>query len=519
MKAGDFADIVLSRDLLAARYRNGEFVHFTRQERIVLSRLLDNPGRLLRRDALVAAISDERDGRFNDRHIDFLINQLRRKLGDNVKAPRFIQTQYGEGYVWVGNASGDALYEPVERLLTIGPVYGIAAAGADALVRQLSSAIEVHFGERAAELGLFAQRAVSSQNQTYSLELGLHHDGEKLKAALVLRQAATVLDTFRLEASENAITPEPAAVARAIESTMWTRSALPTDRVEGTPTERPAWLKLHDAGMLLGSTTATWRTNAARLTEARQANPDDPQLDLLWALNLYTRLMQCLPAPHEAMIPRDEWREIEDEIEAIALRSLPKVGHLPMMQLAVAKLLMFINRGYLHMARRIADDVLQGSSALAASFSMVAQAASLAGETDLAVHYFERGLELTERGSYFQIYMLFLEANALQGAGDIPRLKKVLELIRDVAPDSYQMFQCFGVVPGLERAGPLVDMVSANPQSANDALRYLFNMTGRQFALRDQRRNIMKGLVRELVGRFGPGVVPEEVKTATGLGR
>jgi DNA-binding winged helix-turn-helix (wHTH) protein len=519
MKAGDFADIVLSRDLLSARHRNGEFVHFTRQERIVLSRLLDNPGRLLRRDALVAAISDERDGRFNDRHIDFLINQLRRKLGDSVKAPRFIQTQYGEGYVWIGRASEDALYGSAGKLLTIGPVYGISTAGADALVRQLSSAIDAHFGERTAELGLFAQRAVSSQNQTYSLEVGMHHDGQKLKAALVLRQAATVLDTYTLEATEQAINPDPATLARAIESSMWTKSALPIARVDGTPTERPVWLKLHDAGMLLGSTTATWRTNAARLAEAREANPDDPQLDLLWALNLYTRLMQCLPAPHEAMIPRDEWREIEDEIETIALRSLPKVGHLPMMQLGVAKLLMFLNRGYLHMGRRIAEEVLQGSSSLAASFSMVAQAASLAGEIDLAVHYFEKGLELTERGSYFQIYMLFLEGNALQGAGDIPRLKKVLELIRDVAPDSYQMFQCFGVVPGLERTGPLVDAVSASPQSANDALRYLFNMTGRQFALRDHRRNIMKGLVGDLVDRFGTGVVPEEVTTATGLGR
>ena len=53
-----------------------------------------------------------------ERNIDFLVNRLRKRLGDNARKPRFIATQYGEGYVWL---AAPVRQEPLSAFLLIGP--------------------------------------------------------------------------------------------------------------------------------------------------------------------------------------------------------------------------------------------------------------------------------------------------------------------------------------------------------------------------------------------------------------
>ena len=92
-------DLVLDETCLFAR-RNGETIQFTRNERALLLAFTRNPRRLMRRSRLLDEIASS-ESTSSDRNIDFLVNRLRTKLGDNAKSPMYIATQYGEGYVWI----------------------------------------------------------------------------------------------------------------------------------------------------------------------------------------------------------------------------------------------------------------------------------------------------------------------------------------------------------------------------------------------------------------------------------
>jgi SulP family sulfate permease len=43
----------------------------------------------------------------SDRSIDYLVNRVRRKLGDSARRPHYIETRYGEGYVWIAYRSSE----------------------------------------------------------------------------------------------------------------------------------------------------------------------------------------------------------------------------------------------------------------------------------------------------------------------------------------------------------------------------------------------------------------------------
>lgn len=94
-----YGDLVFEESLVFAR-RGEEELRFTRQERALLSLFIRHSRQILRRsqilDALNYAGSDS-----SDRTVDFLVNRLRHKLRDDARAPRFIATQYGEGYIWI----------------------------------------------------------------------------------------------------------------------------------------------------------------------------------------------------------------------------------------------------------------------------------------------------------------------------------------------------------------------------------------------------------------------------------
>ncbi|WP_198585949.1 winged helix-turn-helix domain-containing protein [Pararhizobium haloflavum] len=81
---------------------DGMELAFTRHERALLVKFTSARHRLLSRGQLLEALPSHDLGT-SDRTIDFLVNRLRRKLGDNARAPRFIATQYGEGYVWIAD--------------------------------------------------------------------------------------------------------------------------------------------------------------------------------------------------------------------------------------------------------------------------------------------------------------------------------------------------------------------------------------------------------------------------------
>ncbi|MBS7542227.1 winged helix-turn-helix domain-containing protein [Ancylobacter oerskovii] len=104
MTGRSFDGVTFDEGFLFATRGPGDEIRFTRSERAVLRALTSNARRVMSRGQLLDAIAGI-DANSTDRSVDFIINRLRAKLGDRARAPRFIATQYGEGYVWIARPS------------------------------------------------------------------------------------------------------------------------------------------------------------------------------------------------------------------------------------------------------------------------------------------------------------------------------------------------------------------------------------------------------------------------------
>ena len=94
---------------LAARtlQRNGETLPLTTGEFAVLKVLLQHPREPLSRDKLMTLARGREQGPF-DRAIDVQVSRLRKLIEPDVTQPRYLQTVWGFGYVFVPDGSGKA---------------------------------------------------------------------------------------------------------------------------------------------------------------------------------------------------------------------------------------------------------------------------------------------------------------------------------------------------------------------------------------------------------------------------
>jgi two-component system KDP operon response regulator KdpE len=81
--------------------RKGVAVHLTRTELTLLEALVTQPGRLLTHDWLLRRVWGRGYGR-ESHYLRVYVAQLRKKLGDDPSKPRFILTEPGIGYRWIG---------------------------------------------------------------------------------------------------------------------------------------------------------------------------------------------------------------------------------------------------------------------------------------------------------------------------------------------------------------------------------------------------------------------------------
>jgi len=195
----DFGDVTIDAACMFMR-RNGRMTQFTRSERALLLVLTGNPRRLLSRSRLLDEIAT-RTSEPSDRNIDFLVNRLRAKLGDSARSPRFIATQYGEGYIWIATPAPDI---PLDAFLVIGsnldpeqiPFHGRASH----LVDRLGAAISAGIGpERKVAISGNEPHAVHDAAR-YQLNVSFHADHERLGCAVALCEMPSkrIIKTFRL---------------------------------------------------------------------------------------------------------------------------------------------------------------------------------------------------------------------------------------------------------------------------------------------------------------------------------
>tara|TARA_B100001250_G_scaffold403800_1_gene418841 strand:+ start:407 stop:1084 length:678 start_codon:yes stop_codon:yes gene_type:complete len=78
-------------------HKDNKVLKMNNTEKIILETMINSPGKIFKREEIGNLIDLEKE-----RSIDVIITRLRKKIEDNPKNPRYLQTIRGEGYVlWI----------------------------------------------------------------------------------------------------------------------------------------------------------------------------------------------------------------------------------------------------------------------------------------------------------------------------------------------------------------------------------------------------------------------------------
>ena len=78
-------------------YRENESLKINNTEKIILEKMINSPGKIFKRDEIGNFIDLDKE-----RSIDVIITRLRKKIEENPKSPKYLQTIRGSGYVlWI----------------------------------------------------------------------------------------------------------------------------------------------------------------------------------------------------------------------------------------------------------------------------------------------------------------------------------------------------------------------------------------------------------------------------------
>ena len=78
-------------------YRNQQSLKINNTEKIILEKMINSPGKIFQREEIGSLIDLNKE-----RSIDVIITRLRKKIEENPKSPKYLQTIRGAGYVlWI----------------------------------------------------------------------------------------------------------------------------------------------------------------------------------------------------------------------------------------------------------------------------------------------------------------------------------------------------------------------------------------------------------------------------------
>ena len=78
-------------------YRGSQNLKINSTEKIILEKMINSPGKIFKREEIGKLIDLDKE-----RSIDVIITRLRKKVEENPKSPKYLQTIRGEGYVlWI----------------------------------------------------------------------------------------------------------------------------------------------------------------------------------------------------------------------------------------------------------------------------------------------------------------------------------------------------------------------------------------------------------------------------------
>ena len=523
-----FDDIVLDETCLFA-HRNGKQIRFTRSERALLLVLSRNPHRLMQRSQLLDVIAPTQTDA-SDRNVDFLINRLRTKLGDSARSPRFIATQYGEGYVWIATKVPAVAprpdLAPVSGLLAIAPVVPPndkrLTERADTVTRQMRGAIAGRLAGGETVIVLGREEAAATQAMRYVLKVSFQDNGDRLDCTATLREGASrrIIQAFRLEFGDATMASLMPEVERASIGIIEALQRNLTEASEGlgTPVDQPPEIRLRKASTLLSASNPKWLEKGLQLRDARAENPASADIALQWCLHLFSRLVLANPFTG---IGRDERDEIESEIEATVLDCLPLIDTNPLLMLTAAKLLYFVDRGHLELAEDLADRAFARMADSPAALPVLGQLRQARGDFAAAVAFFDRGIEMADPDSAFEVHMQVLKYIALLAAGDREALHVPAEFSYENphSPPDLSVMVTTLITPASQELPKAVNdvLVAAGREGARNAIEYTYMTSVRHLTSLQARANIIQGLVGHLTRLHGKDVVAPFVLMGTGL--
>ena len=92
----DFGNIKIDLNKLFI-YKNGQSLKINNTEKIILQKMINSPGKIFKREEIANLIDLNKE-----RSIDVIVTRLRKKIEENPKSPKYLQTIRGEGYVlWI----------------------------------------------------------------------------------------------------------------------------------------------------------------------------------------------------------------------------------------------------------------------------------------------------------------------------------------------------------------------------------------------------------------------------------
>lgn len=511
-----FGDLILDETCLFAS-RNGQTIQFTKNERALLLALTRNPQRLMRRGRLLDEVASESD--VSDRNIDFLVNRLRAKLGDSAKSPKYIATQYGEGYVWIAAQSQAA---PIDAFLVIGPAFGPQGhpfnQQASSLVGQTRDTIAAGLGHKVVVADGWHPAATDTLR--YFLQMSFLAGDGQLDCAATLREMPSrrIVKAFRLNldmADPASFTAEANRIANDVIGTL-SQALVDASTGLGTPVDEPVEARLHKAASLLSVSNPSWLASGEQLGRDRAQDPLNADIALQWCLHLFARLI--LTSPFGQMSLEERYR-IESEIDATVLECLPAIEANPLLMLAAAKLLYFINRGHLELAEDLAERAFARTADFAAALPVMGQLRYARGRFDEAVGFFDRGIEMAELGPALHLHMRVLKCIALLAAGHRAALDAAAADITDMGPfcppEIALMISWMIAAP--DQKLPTADkLVALGPAGAGSAIEYLYFTSARHLVSERARANVMRGMIAHVTRLHTEEAVPAFILRSIG---
>ena len=508
-----FHDLVFDDDLLGAARDDGTTLRLTRQERALLSQFVAHPQRLLSRDQLLSALSGD-SADISDRNVDFIVNRLRRKLKDPARQPRFIATQYGEGYVWVAEPGASAS----PALLVLGPLLGapdvLARPEAQRFLQRLQGAFEQRTAPGRVVTRPQWRGGAKEQSCRFSLEISLRRHDARLQGVLTLRQEPghVTISVRSLNGLETMGDAEAGALATTLMAAIWRNLAVRPDDL-AAPTDAPLPVRIHDAALLMSPADETWNQIAPRLAADHAANPEDARTAIIWATYLHVRLIRS-----QAGDPADPdtYKPVEDEIEGLVFANLPALRSEPAFALSAANLLVGVHRNHEDFAEGLVTSVLADSPAFVMALPVLGQIEAKRGALERAVAHYDEALCLCEPDTEAEIFLLVLKVAALIANDDRGAADAVFERITNIKPIARAQLGLVFARPGEETLTPdlrrRLDLLPA--ESARQILGFQYYVVARRFGRLAHRLNIMAGPMDHLIRRFGQQVVPPAIAKA-----